>query len=49
MRIFLNLFVAVLIVSFFCVPNLVIVQEEATALTEEQCIAGQIKLAEALK
>lgn len=49
MRTFLNLFVAVLIVSFFCVPNLVIAQEEATTLTEEQAIEAQKKLAEALK
>ncbi len=49
MRIFLNLFVAALIVSFFCVPNLVIAQEDATALTEEQAIEAQKKLAEALK
>ncbi len=49
MRIFLSLFVAALIVSFFCVPNLVIAQEDATALTEEQAIEAQKKLAEALK
>ena len=49
MRIFLSLFVAALIVSFFCVPNLVRAQEEAKTLTEEQAKEAQKKLAEALK
>jgi len=48
MRIFLHFFVAVLILSFFCVPN-VVAQEEATTLTEEQAKEAQQKLADALK
>jgi len=49
MRIFLSLFVVALIVSFFCVPNLVRAQDEATTLTEEEAKEAQKKLAEALK
>ncbi len=48
MRNFLNFFVAVLIVSFFCVPVLV-AQEDGKTLTAEQAKEAQEKLAEALK
>jgi len=48
MRIFLNFFVAALIISYSCIPNL-IAQEGAKTLTEEQAKEAQKKLEDALK